>query len=68
MSDTEHWTTPSGYDLQRVYGAIGKGSDGEYITGYTYELVIDIPELDFYERIILSETEFESLKSISRPW
>lgn len=66
MSDTEHWTTPSGYDLRMTYGTVGQDPKGRPVMGYSYALVAEYGggECDW---IILSEAEFDALKAVSRP-
>lgn len=66
MSDTEHWTTPSGYDLRMIYGVLDKDTKGRPIMGYSYALVVShiSGECDW---IVLSEAEFDALKAVSRP-
>lgn len=65
MSDTEHWTTPSGYDLQRIYGTLDHDPEGRPIIGYAYALVLDHPQAGIYHRFDLNEAEFEALRAIS---
>lgn len=66
MSTTEHWTTPSGYDLRMIYGTLGEDPRGRPVIGYSYALVVDhvSGECDW---IVLSEAEFDALRKISRP-
>jgi hypothetical protein len=65
MSDTEHWTTPSGYDLQRIYGTLDRDPEGRPIIGYAYALVLDNDRAGIYRRFDLNEAEFEALRKIS---
>jgi hypothetical protein len=65
VSDTEHWTTPSGHDLRMICGVLGKDLKGRPVMGYSYALVVSHigGECDW---IVLSEAEFDALKAVSR--